>query len=233
VPGPQIIPRPEGHRPGPPSPWHGLDDAARHGLSVERVVGTVSGGDPVLGHPREYDVAGLRPSAVLVAVFDEARSGEASVVLTRRAPTLRSHTHQVSFPGGRIDPGESAQDAALREAWEEVGIPPGAISLAGPLPPLATFAGGSAIAPWLGTLDAPPELHPNPAEVERAFTVPLADLVADGCHWSELWPFPEGGERDIHFFDLPEDVVWGATARILVGLLCRVLGVREPDRWGG
>jgi 8-oxo-dGTP pyrophosphatase MutT (NUDIX family) len=191
---------------------------------------TVVEGPPVAGHPSEYDITGLRPSAVLVAVFEEPASGEAAVVLTRRAPTLRSHTHQVSFPGGRIDDGEEAADAALREAWEEVGIDPASVTIIGPLPPLATFAGGSAIAPWLGVLPDVPVLHPNPAEVERAFTVTFAELVADGCHWEETWPFPDGGERDIHFFDLPEDLVWGATARILVGLLCRILGVSEPTR---
>ena len=69
----------------------------------------------------------------------------------------------------------------------------------------------------------------NPAEVERAFTVSLADLVADGCHHEERWDFPAMPDRPIHFFDLPEDLVWGATARILLGLLALVLGVAsEP-----
>jgi 8-oxo-dGTP pyrophosphatase MutT (NUDIX family) len=190
----------------------------------------VTTGPPVAGHPSEYDVTGARPSAVLVAVFADPPTGEAAVVLTRRASTLRSHTHQVSFPGGRIDAGETAPEAALREAWEEVGIDPATVDVVGPLPPLATFSGGSAIAPWLGTLTAPPTMLPNPAEVERAFTVTFAELLADGCHWEEAWPFPDGGLRDIHFFDLPEDLVWGATARILVGLLCRVLGLPEPGR---
>jgi len=195
------------------------------------VSATVLDGPPVEGHPSEYDITGLRPSAVLVAVFEDVGTDdEAAVVLTRRAPTLRSHTHQVSFPGGRLDAGESAVEAALREAWEEVGISPASVTVVGPLPPLATFAGGSAISPWLGVLSGPPALTPSPAEVERAFTVPLVDLVADGCHWEETWPFPDGGTRDIHFFDLPEDLVWGATARILLGLLCRTLGVPEPAR---
>jgi 8-oxo-dGTP pyrophosphatase MutT (NUDIX family) len=230
MPGPQVIPRPPGWSPGHPSPWAHLEPAERTALTVDRVRASVVSGPPVDGHPSEYDVTGLRPSAVLLAVFPDTPGGDAAVVLTRRAPTLRSHTHQVSFPGGRIDAGEEAVDAALREAWEEVGIPPDTVDIVGPLPPLATFAGGSAIAPWLGVLPGPPDLRPNPTEVERAFTVPFADLVADGCHWEERWPFPDGGERGIHFFDLPEDLVWGATARILVGLLCRVLDVPEPTQ---
>jgi len=170
--------------------------------------------------PVEHDGSTARPAAVLVALFEEA--GEAHVLLTRRAATMRSHRRQVSFPGGRLDPGERAEDAALREANEEVGLDPAAVELLGPLPPLATF-GLAAITPFVGALASRPRLRPNPAEVERAFAVPLAELVADGCHWEERWRFPDGVLRPLHFFDLPEDLVWGATARILVSFLCQVL----------
>jgi 8-oxo-dGTP pyrophosphatase MutT (NUDIX family) len=159
----------------------------------------------------------MRPSAVLVALFEE--DDETSVVLTRRASTLRSHTHQVSFPGGRIDDGETPEQAAIREAHEEVGIDPTSVDVVGRLAPLATFSGGAAIEPIVGVLPSRPELHPNPAEVERAFSVPLLELVADGVHHEERWTFPDGLERPVHFFDLPEDLVWGATARILVDFL--------------
>jgi 8-oxo-dGTP pyrophosphatase MutT (NUDIX family) len=230
MPGPQVIPRPPGWSPGRPSPWASLPAGRRRGITVDRVRATVLEGPAVQGHPSEYDITGLRPSAVLLAVFEEPGTGETAVVMTRRAPTLRSHTHQVSFPGGRIDAGEEPLDAALREAWEEVGLDPSSVDVVGLLPSLATYAGGSAIAPWLGVLPEVPELTPSPAEVERAFTVSFAELLADGCHWEETWPFPDGGQRDIHFFDLPEDLIWGATARILVGLLCRLLDVPEPAR---
>ena len=180
-------------------------------------------------HPSELDLARLRPAAVLVAVFDASTVPvEAHVVLTRRAPTLRSHSHQVAFPGGRIDRGESAWDAARREAFEEVGIPMAAPRVVRALPALATLAGGSAVEPFLAVLGGPPALVANPAEVERAFTVSLADLVADGCHHEERWDFPDLPDRAIHFFDLPEDVVWGATARILFALLVRLLGLADP-----
>jgi len=178
------------------------------------------------GHPAEYDRGAARPAAVLVALFDEG--GEAHVLLTRRAATMRSHRHQVSFPGGRLDPGESPEEGAVREAYEEVGLEPAAIEMVGPLPGLATFSGLAAITPFVAVLDRRPELHPNPAEVERAFTVPLSELLADACHWQERWPFPDGTLHSIHFFDLALDLVWGATARILVSFLCQLLDLPIP-----
>lgn len=203
---------------GPPSPWSGVAAEDRRGLSLERALAFVET-DPIVV---EAPPGPMRPSAVLVALFEE--DGEAEVVLTRRASTLRSHTHQVSFPGGRIDDGETAEQAAVREAYEEVGLDPSAVDVVGRLAPLATFSGGAAIEPIVGVLAGRPELHPNPAEVERAFTVPLLDLVADGVHHEERWTFPDGFERPVHFFDLPEDLVWGATARILFDFLVPFFG---------
>ncbi len=183
-------------------------------------------GDPASRRqPNPDEGAGDLRAAVLVALFDEA--GEAHVLLTRRAATMRSHKHQVSFPGGRLDPGERLEQAAVREAEEEVGLDPASVELLGRLPPFEAFAGLSTITPFVGALPARPDLRPNPTEVERAFAVPLADLVAPGCHWEEQWPLPGGGLYPIHFFDLSLDVVWGATARILVSFLTRLLGL--PD----
>ena len=221
MPGPQVVPRPAGWQEGEPSPWAGLSRVERTGLGLDRVQRAVHAGPPLDTHPAELDRGPGRAAAVLVALFEEA--GETSLVLTRRAATMRSHRHQVAFPGGRIDPGERPDEAARREAHEEVGLDPSSVELLGPLPALATFSGLSAITPFVGVLPGRPELRPNPAEVERAFSVPLADLVADGCHWEERWLFPDGLLRPLHFFDLPEDLIWGATARILVSFLCRVL----------
>ncbi len=220
---PQVVPRPPGWQPGPSSPWSALGAAERAGLDLDRVrmmLQAAAGPPSAPGvGPRE------RSAAVLVALFDEA--GEAHVVLTRRAATMRSHRHQVSFPGGRLDPGERLDQAALREAEEEVGLDPASVELLGRLPPFEAFAGLSTITPFVGALPARPHLRPNPAEVERAFSVPLAALVAPGCHWEERWPLPGGDLYPIHFFDLSLDLVWGATARILVSFLTRLLGV--PD----
>jgi 8-oxo-dGTP pyrophosphatase MutT (NUDIX family) len=167
-------------------------------------------------------------AAVLVALFEEA--GEARVVLTRRAAHLRVHQGEVSFPGGRIDPGEDARSAALREAAEEVGIRPGSVEIVGELTALGTWSSKATITPLVGILEARPELSPNPQEVERAFDVALADLLVPGVYREERWHIPGRrvpGSPDssfpVWFFELPGDTVWGATARILVELLSVVL----------
>lgn len=159
----------------------------------------------------------LRPSAVLCALFDEA--GQAHVVLTRRSSRLRSHTHQVAFPGGRIEPGEDPVGAALREAREEVGLEPARVEIIGRLSSLKTVVNPAPITPFVGSLDGRPELDPNPSEVERAFTVPLVELLDPEVYREEMWTFPDGSERQMHFFELIGDTVWGATARMLVELL--------------
>jgi 8-oxo-dGTP pyrophosphatase MutT (NUDIX family) len=126
----------------------------------------------------------------------------------------------VSFPGGRIDRGELPVAAALREAHEEVGLDPASVLVLGELAPLCTFANPAPITPFVGAL----ALHPNPAEVERAFTVPLVELTDPEVYREELWVFPDGLERSVHFFELWGDTVWGATARMLRELLDLVTG---------
>jgi len=168
-------------------------------------------------------VRGSEPqSAVLVALFEE--DGETRVVLTRRSPLLRFHRHEVSFPGGRVEPGEGLVAAALREAFEEVGLEPAAVEVIGTLAPLTTVSSRALITPFVGLLKGRPRLVANPAEVERVFDVALADLLADGVHSSERWE-RLGSEFELHFFALPGDIVWGATGRMLTDLLERVLAV--------
>jgi 8-oxo-dGTP pyrophosphatase MutT (NUDIX family) len=158
-----------------------------------------------------------RPAAVLCALFDE--DSQAHVVLTRRSSGLRSHTHQVSFPGGRIEPGEEPVNAALREADEEVGIDPASVEVIGRLSSLRTVLNPAPITPYVGVLPARPDLRPNPAEVERAFTVPLVQLFDPEVCRVEVWTFPDGSDREMEFFELVGDTVWGATARMLFELL--------------
>ena len=145
------------------------------------------------------------------------------MVLTRRSSRLRSHTHQVSFPGGRIDRGETPVRAALREAQEEVGLDPATVEVFGQLSSLTTFANPAPITPFVAELRGRPVLRPNPAEVERAFTVPLVELTHPDVYSEELWTFPDGTEQPMSFFELPGDTVWGATARMLRELLDAVL----------
>jgi 8-oxo-dGTP pyrophosphatase MutT (NUDIX family) len=158
---------------------------------------------------------------VLCALFDE--DGQAHVVLTRRSLGLRSHTHQVSFPGGRLDRGEAPLAAALREAEEEVGIDPSSVEVIGRLARMRTALNPAPITPFIAVLPGRPELRPNPAEVERAYTVALIELTAPDVYRQEVWTFPDGVERTMEFYELIGDSVWGATARMLTDLLDLVL----------
>jgi 8-oxo-dGTP pyrophosphatase MutT (NUDIX family) len=125
----------------------------------------------------------------------------------------------VSFPGGRLEDGEAPVAAAVREAGEEIGVDPGQVEILGQLSPLSTYSSRATITPFVGVLPGRPNLTANPAEVERAFDVSLAELVSDGVYHEEVWDLPGVGWREMNFFELVGDTVWGATARMLVELL--------------
>jgi 8-oxo-dGTP pyrophosphatase MutT (NUDIX family) len=220
--GPQIIPRPAVWRPVSAERWNGPGRPLPERISTSDVRRSLEGFRPASVDPEPIAGASAldgdpRTSAVLCALFDEG--GQAQVLLTRRSSRLRSHSHQVAFPGGRVDGGESLLDAALREATEEVGLNPDSVEVIGRLSPLRTMVSPAAINPFVGVLPARPALHPNPAEVERAFTVPLVELPRPDVHRQELWDYPDEPERPMHFFELVGDTVWGATARMLCELL--------------
>ena len=170
-----------------------------------------------LGEPVAYAPLPGKAAAVLAAFFEEDE--EARVVLTRRASHLRSHTGEVSFPGGRIEDGEDAVAAALREAWEEIALDTSAIDIVGNLTPISTLAATSGITPIVGFLPERPLVEADPNEVEFVFDVSLAQLLSDGVFQEERWDTPWGDDRQINFFYLPHDIIWGATARIIRELL--------------
>lgn len=163
-------------------------------------------------------------AAVLIPIFDE--DGEARVILTRRASHLRSHRHEVAFPGGRIDSDETPLQAALREAEEEIALDTQHVEVLGQLAPLATLSSSSSITPFVGVLPHRPEVTANPAEVEKVFDVALVDLLADEVYREERWDIPGAPDRPVLFFELEHDLVWGATARILGELLGLVVTER-------
>jgi 8-oxo-dGTP pyrophosphatase MutT (NUDIX family) len=173
-------------------------------------------------------LAGPVNSAVLAVLFDEA--GEARLVLTRRSSALRSHTGQVSFPGGRLDPGERPPQAALREAFEEVALDPETVRLEGWMHPVATVGSGSVIMPIVASVGTRPRLVASPAEVDRVFDVSLRELADPTIfheeHWTIVDEISGTGDRDhqVWFFEVQGELIWGATARMLHELLGVVLG---------
>lgn len=218
--GRQEIPTPASARTGGPPPWHGHSGAR---IELDRLAASVAArgrGRPAPGGES------LRRSAVLVTLYDERG---VHVLLTRRAQHLRLHRGEVSFPGGRVEPGESPIEAALREAEEEVGLAPSEVRIVGELDHLATVVSGSAIVPVVGRLDrAPSGLVANHHEVERIFSVSLEDLLHEDVFRTELWSWGStGAERTMYFFDLHDETIWGATARMLVQLLSVAVGVAD------
>jgi 8-oxo-dGTP pyrophosphatase MutT (NUDIX family) len=181
-----------------------------------------------------------RPAAVLCLLFEQG--GEASVVLTRRAAQLRCHAGEVSFPGGRLRPGELAREAALREANEEIGVDSGLVEVVGELSPISTMRSPAVVSCFVATFPGPGTgggaLRGDPSEVEEVFWAPLARLVAHGVFHEELWPAHRPGEggaegpayRAVPFFLFDNRTVWGATGRMLTELLSVVMGHRDAGR---
>ena len=156
-------------------------------------------------------VARARPAAVLAPIV--ARREGLSVLLTLRASDLRSHSGQIAFPGGKIDPGETPLAAALREAHEEIGLDPGFVEPVGWLDPYLTGT-GFRIAPLVALVDPAFSLSINAREVDEAFETPLAFLMDAANHRVDE---REWQGRVRRFYAMPHQgrYIWGATAGIL------------------
>jgi len=161
----------------------------------------------------------LTPAAVLVPLVD--RAGGMTVLLTERNANLSDHAGQVSFPGGRIEARDATPEAAaLREAFEEVGLPHERVEPIGHLDDYETRT-GFLVHPIVGIVTPPFPVKPDPSEVALVFEVPLAFVLDRRNHRRERRLF-KGRERV--FYVLPYDAhyIWGATASMLVNL-CDVL----------
>ncbi len=159
----------------------------------------------------------LKPAAVLVPVTDRARPG---VILTQRTETLRSHAGQIAFPGGRLDPGEDAVAAALREADEEIALPPAAVTVVGEADRYRTVSGYT-VTPVVGVVPPDLALRPSEAEVASVFEVPL-DFLLDTANHVEARTQWQGRERRYYEIMWDDRRIWGATAAMIVNLARRL-----------
>ena len=217
--GQQRIPRPDSFRVAGPPPWAQLEVDERR-LSLDdvrrRLLRSPPGAEPTSLVPDSV------AAAVLVPLLESG--GEAHVLFIKRPETMSTHQGEIAFPGGKIDPAVDidVRSAALREAHEEIGLEPASVEIVARLGGVATAASRFTITPFVGFLDRRPELVLNPAEVVRVLQVPLSELLDASLYREERWDaFRQ--DMSVFFFELADETVWGATARILTDLLTRLV----------
>jgi len=168
-----------------------------------------------------------RQAAVLLLLYPDAN--DLRLPLTVRSDQLPSHRGEVSLPGGAIDPDEPGPiNAALREAHEELGVPPNAVNVWGTLSPLYIPPSNFQITPVVGLIDPAPTLRPNHAEVSAVITVTVRELLDPALVIEEQWTL-RGAEVRVPFFAIAGHKVWGATAIVLSEFVARMRRVWEND----
>ena len=235
---PVTIPRPSTVHRGDPAPWADRDTST---LDLDAVRARLAHVNPWRPEEELIDPA-VRRSAVLVPLLD---TDEVNLVLGKRSAHLPSHRGDLSFPGGRQQPEDADLLAtALREAHEEMGMAPEKVEVLGELDHLGTMVTRFAIAPFAGVVhQSPGELVAQDGEVDRILVVPLQRLLEPGVYRQEIWSgvpatnalrgpedpsvirrgdptYGPSGARRVNFFEVDEwDVIWGATATILLQFL--------------
>jgi 8-oxo-dGTP pyrophosphatase MutT (NUDIX family) len=190
---------------------------------VERLFRAGHADDTIELHrdPRITGEMDLRPAAVLAAITERERPG---ILLIHRPSNMRAHPGQVAFPGGKIDPGESPEQAALREAWEELGIRPEVVRVIGSSDRYHTWSGYE-ITPVIALVPPDLDIVPNPTEVAQWFEAPL-DHVLDPANHKLEWIDWEGQPHPVYEIRWHEHSIWGVTAGVIVNLSRRL-------RWHG
>jgi 8-oxo-dGTP pyrophosphatase MutT (NUDIX family) len=166
----------------------------------------------------QLEVRGRTEAAVLVPLY--VQDGELHAVFTKRRDDLRRHAGEISFPGGRYDEGEADLTAtALREAEEEIGLPPDAVEILGALQPTPTIATGYAVYPFVGMIEPGRKWTLSAREVAQVIELSLAELTAG---YGRRRLIRRGLPIRTDTYLVGDQLIWGATARILADLLERI-----------
>ena len=161
--------------------------------------------------PRRVDISERRKAAVLIPLFE--RGDEPWIVLTKRTEHVATHKGQISFPGGAHDDTDpDLWTTAVREAEEEIGLPPANARMIGTLDDLPTFSSGFIVSPFVASIEPPGAWTPHDAEVDTVIELPLRRVLEAAR--TETWE-REGIRFPMHIFELEGHYVWGVTAFIL------------------
>lgn len=184
---------------------------------LRRSLGSVSDAELLVGDMVEHDSDKGTPAAVLVAITNRPEPG---VILTVRREHLRTHAGQIAFPGGRLDPGEGAVAAALREAHEEILLEPAMVDVIGVIEPYGTVT-NYRVTPVVGVIPPDLPLEPHEHEVADWFEAPLAFLL-DPANQQRKSALFQGQTRHYYEIDWKGRRIWGATAAMIVNLSRRL-----------
>ena len=160
-------------------------------------------------------------NAVLVSMYRD-ENDQVRIILTKRPEHMRRHPGDVVFPGGRIENGEAPEETAIREAYEEIGLPGSAIDVVGGLSSVTTRDPLNLIVPVVARVRRPAALAPDEREVEAIIEPRMSDLLVDANWCSDRW-----FGKLVWSYEFDEGVMWGATASIMRELLAVLRGAPE------
>lgn len=174
--------------------------------------------------------ADFRKAAVVVPLFAGEKGIE--MLFTVRSSKLSNHAGEVAFPGGRVDAGESLEQAACRECWEELGIsilPDDFLGVLDDHPSPAKYTTTPFVV-WLESY-MKADLHINPAEVDSVFSIPLATLLKIQPTSKDVYVLGKGRGRKLHFYRTAQHTIWGMTGNVVVNFLDILRGQGERRPW--
>ena len=161
-------------------------------------------------------------AAVLLLIYPKPDA--LHLVLIRRADTVLHHKDQIGLPGGQLKDAENLEQAALRETWEEIGIPADRIKIIGSLTPLYISPSNFCVYPFVGTMETSPSFKPDPTEVAGIIEIPLAYLKDPANSRTETWTI-DSRPVVVPFIEFGAHKIWGATAMVLAEFLQVIQGI--------